>query len=49
MATQVIVTKAVNGFVVELRDQGTLQVQVVNNLAQLVKTIKAAYDEVEAE
>ena len=43
--TQIVITKAANGFVVEVRNGGQNVVNVASNLAQVVKQVKAAYDE----
>jgi len=45
--TQVIITQAENGFVVEVRLNGTTEIQIAANLAQVSKIIKATYNKVE--
>jgi LEA14-like dessication related protein len=46
---QLIITQANNGFVVETKGNGMLDINVATNLAQVVKAVKEAYKQQEAE
>lgn len=40
---QVIITQANNGFVVETKGNGMMDIAVAKNLAQVLKAVKATY------
>lgn len=41
--SQIVITQADNGFVVEIRGNGINEIQVANKLSQVVKAVKATF------
>ena len=46
---QLIITQAENGFVVETKGNGVMEINIAANLAQVVKAVKGAFNQAETQ